>query len=174
MKTQKEDLAVQKSNGVKAILLPEREEQPRFVNVPVSWRTDDLAGGFWKVDATRFFPDGSIVSRLRSDQGYSGDFDSLCLYTILFKDDFLFDGVSQENACVKRILQAMGKVSSTSNTRVSIHWRGTILVVKSDRKPAHPIDEVPCYNDISLLDAAEVAQDIVASNTVLSERMAST
>jgi hypothetical protein len=153
------------NNFTKGIMLPEGNEDPSFVVLPMT-RHHGRGGSCWRIDSSECFPSGTIMGKIRSDS-YHG-FEHL--------ESLLIDGVSKENDCVKRIqkkyLQRKNdslRVKGVHRDSMSVHWRNTILVVKSE-KPASRMSDPEAYDDITLADVPDVVEFVVKISLMCTAR----
>jgi len=123
-------------NSILGIFLPESSPHPRLVRVPYTFKSDE-DGGFWFVDTSQYFRD--LTSRIRSDWLPGFNKNNPNAYHIYFLDNFLNDGISKENACLK----AMKSTQECSKN----YWRGNILLMK-----AEPCERDPSFRDMKVQD----------------------
>ena len=131
------------NDGIRVLFLP-HEGELQLVRVPLVWMDaeEPYESGFWKLIVRDFI--GGYAGTFRSDFFPQQDPTWEHAYDLLYKDDFLFDGVSKDNTCLKRIIDVVAKSvygdqrvlpngSKELNRGPPAHFKGNLLIIKRNK-----------------------------------------
>jgi hypothetical protein len=153
--------AIANQRSVRAILFPEREERPKFVHLPLERmeESSDLDPPGWKLEKGEYIHGISGFCRSDLQKGYNDD-DQSCAYHILFKDDVLVDGESQDNVCVATVLKAKVKsvIKNVESFSIPAHWRNNILIIKSGKYQKY--SSCDCDNEYEDMRLEDVSHSV--------------